>query len=179
MYSKPSVLITSTMKSLPLLPRVSGSSAAGGAVSAALLGSGTGLRGAGACAAASRGAARAAAPAIVAPFRNRRRFSFGTSCLDMAVPPRCLPDDRSGRRGGPARRGRTRSFRRPWQAFGDASSHDPRDVVRRQELHFLGKQRDGLPIGAAGARQHCRQVGSPEATLRAERLDDAPDIGLG
>jgi hypothetical protein len=34
MYSKPSVLITSIMKSLPLLPRVSGSSAAGGAVSA-------------------------------------------------------------------------------------------------------------------------------------------------
>ena len=43
------------------------------------------------------------------------------------------------------------SLYRPWQAFGDTPSHDPFDIVRRQEFHFLGKQGDGLPIGAVGA----------------------------
>ena len=85
------------MKSLPLRPTVSGSSAGGGAVSAALFGSGTGLR-AGACtwAVASWGAASAAAPAIVAPFRNCRRFSLGTSFFDMALPPWSCPGRTTG-----------------------------------------------------------------------------------
>ena len=85
------------MKSLPLRPTVSGSSAGGGAVSAALFGSGTGLRaGDWTCAAASWGVASAAAPANVAPFRNCRRFSFGTSFLDIALPPSFCPGREAG-----------------------------------------------------------------------------------
>ena len=75
MYSKPRLFRQSIMKSLPLLPSVRTSSAGGGAVSATLFGSGTGLRApaAGTWATAFSGAVKAATPARPAPFKNPRR----------------------------------------------------------------------------------------------------------
>ena len=89
MYSKPRLFKQSIMKSLPLRPTVNGSSAGGTAVSAARLGKGTALRaGADWAATAFSGVARAAAPARPAPFRNLRRFTFGTSvCFDISGSP--------------------------------------------------------------------------------------------
>src|SRR6185295_19524301 len=87
MYSKPRLFKQSIMKSLPLFPSVRTSSCGGTCVSAARLGSGTGLRaGAGACAATFSGAARAAAPARPAPFKNPRRLTLMSFCFDMVVP---------------------------------------------------------------------------------------------
>src|SRR6266849_477700 len=85
-YSKPSALITSTMKSDPVRSAVRTSATAGTSVSAAAdMGGGTTRHGSAGSAAMLAGtAANAAAPAA-APFRKFRRSTTGLVCLAMSL----------------------------------------------------------------------------------------------
>ena len=63
---------------------------------------------------------------------------------------------------------------RPGQAFGQRAAHDPLKILFREEVHFLGKHRYGLPIGALGTAQQGRQVGAPETPVRSKGVDQLP-----
>src|SRR4029077_8141230 len=83
-YSKPSDLITSTMKSDPVRSAVRASVTEGTSVSAAadIAGGATRFSSAGGAATAAGAAANAAAPAA-APLRKFRRSTTGLDCLAM------------------------------------------------------------------------------------------------
>src|SRR5882762_3908602 len=63
-----------------------------------------------------------------------------------------------------------RSF--PAEPVADRLAHHELLVVALEPGEFFGEHRHALPIGA----RHARDVGAPEAALRAERVDDLADV---
>ena len=61
-------------------------------------------------------------------------------------------------------------FDRPVQAFGQRTPHDPFPVGRRNKVHVFGEQLYALAVAAAGALEHGRDVGAPEAASWPEGL---------
>src|SRR5215471_740538 len=65
---------------------------------------------------------------------------------------------------------RRMSLRRPLppEPVDDGPAHHPLEIAAREPRQLLGEHRDALPV----RDRHARDVGSPEASVRREGLND-------